>query len=87
MKKLSYIAFAVMGATALLLTGCGKSAVVQIGDKISANVVSHFSDGTNFESGNLDFTVGSGEVIKGLEDAVIGMKVGATKTFSVTSGQ
>lgn len=58
------------------------------------NIKEHYqtaqSDGTIFdkttpEKGPLQFEVGAGHVIKGFDDAVIGMKEKETKKFKVTS--
>lgn len=46
-----------------------------------------FKDGTAFDSSEgrdpLEFRVGSGQVIPGLDKALLGMKIGATKTVQV----
>jgi FKBP-type peptidyl-prolyl cis-trans isomerase 2 len=83
MRKLAYCSFALF-ASALLLAGCGKSNIVKLGDTISIDFTSSFSDGTIFESGSMSFTVGSGEFIKGVEDGVLGMKAKETKKMTIT---
>jgi peptidylprolyl isomerase len=85
MKLLKYLALLlVTGSAALLLAGCGKSNIAAIGDTVSIGFTSNFSDGTLFESGSMSITVGSGQFIKGVEDAVVGMKPGETKTVTIT---
>ena len=46
-----------------------------------------FPDGQVFDKNNeqtpLMFTVGSGNVIQGLDEAVVGMNVGSTKTITI----
>lgn len=58
------------------------------GDKVSVNYTGRSQDGQVFESSlglrPLVFTIGSGEVVKGFEDAVIGMTPGQHKKVTVT---
>jgi peptidylprolyl isomerase len=57
------------------------------GDKVRVNYTGMSEDGQVFESSvglmPLTFTIGAGEVVKGFEDAVIGMYPGQRKTVSV----
>ena len=57
------------------------------GDKVRVNYTGRSEDGQVFESSvglmPLTFTIGAGEVVKGFEDAVIGMYPGQRKTVSV----
>lgn len=64
--------------------------MVQNGSKVSLDYEGKLDDGTVFDSSKhgdhshpLEFQVGSGQVIPGFEKAVIGMKVGESKTFSI----
>lgn len=63
------------------------NAVVKKGDKISVFYKGTLEDGTVFDSNEgkepLKFEVGAGQVIKGFDDAVVGMKVGETKNISL----
>ncbi len=71
------------------MAGC--SAPVQEGVKTNDTVrvlyTLSFQDGTEFQSNvngtPLEFTVGSGQVIPGFDDAVRGMTPGMTKTISI----
>lgn len=60
---------------------------VKKGDRISIHYTGKLEDGTVFDSsesrGPLEFTVGAGEVIPGLEDGIIGMKPGESKTIRI----
>jgi hypothetical protein len=38
-------------------------------------------DGTEFDAGRIDFTLGAGEVIKGWDKGIEGMRVGRAGTF------
>jgi FKBP-type peptidyl-prolyl cis-trans isomerase 2 len=60
---------------------------VQSGDKIKIHYHGRLTDGTTFDSSDgrspLEFTVGSGSVIKGFDDGVKGMLVGEKKTIEI----
>jgi FKBP-type peptidyl-prolyl cis-trans isomerase 2 len=61
---------------------------VKTGDKVKIEYTGILEDGTVFDSsvehGNpLEFEVGSGHVIKGFDDATLGMKEGEEKQFSI----
>ncbi len=58
------------------------------GDKVKIHYVGKFDDGKVFDSSRqrghpLEFTIGQGRIIKGLENAVIGMAAGETRTVSI----
>ncbi len=63
------------------------SSSVQNGDTIKVHYTGRFEDGMIFDSsmgGNpLEFTLGNHEVIRGFENAALGMAVGDTKTVSI----
>jgi len=60
---------------------------IKKGSRIKVLYTGKLKDGTVFESNvgdaPLEFTVGKGKVIKGLENAVLGMKTGETKTVTI----
>ncbi|MDE1877839.1 MAG: peptidylprolyl isomerase [Thaumarchaeota archaeon] len=61
---------------------------IKTGDKVRIEYIGTLEDGTVFDSstehGNpLEFEVGSGQVIKGFDDATLGMKEGEEKQFSI----
>ncbi len=62
---------------------------IKEGDAIRIRYVGRLEDGTVFDSSEnrppLEFTVGEGEVIPGLEQGVIGMNPGETKTITIPS--
>ena len=62
---------------------------VKKGDKIKVDYTGTFDDGTVFDSSEgkapLEFEAGSGMVIKGFDDAVIGMKKGEEKEVKIAS--
>ena len=58
--------------------------VAQAGDVVTLNYTGTLSDGTKFDSSYdhgepFSFTLGAGEVIKGWDDGIVGMKVGEKK--------
>jgi peptidylprolyl isomerase len=68
------------------LSGCGEK-FVQSGDTVKVHYTGTLSDGSVFDSSEggdpLEFTAGAGQMIKGFDDAVIGMKVGEVKTVTI----
>ena len=62
---------------------------IQKGNKVSVHYVGTLEDGTKFDSSHdrgetLDFEVGSGQMIKGFDDAVTGMLAGEKKTINIS---
>ena len=58
--------------------------VVKKGNKVKVEYVGSLEDGTVFDSSEihnepLEFIVGAGQLIKGFDDAVVGMKIGEEK--------
>jgi FKBP-type peptidyl-prolyl cis-trans isomerase 2 len=67
-----------------------KSEAIKQGDKVMVDYEGTFDDGTVFDSSKheehshpLEFQAGSGQVIKGFDNAVIGMKIGEEKKFRI----
>jgi FKBP-type peptidyl-prolyl cis-trans isomerase 2 len=66
--------------------------IVQEGDTITVEYEGRLEDGTVFDSSDkhdepLEFTVGEGKIIKGFDQAVVGMKVGEEKEVIVPPEQ
>ncbi|HEY96335.1 MAG TPA: peptidylprolyl isomerase [Dehalococcoidia bacterium] len=61
--------------------------VVEAGDYIKVHYTGTLDDGSVFDSSverePLEFTAGAGQMIKGFDAAVIGMKVGEVKTVTI----
>ncbi|MDJ0805258.1 MAG: peptidylprolyl isomerase [Gammaproteobacteria bacterium] len=61
------------------------------GDTVKVHYTGTLSDGTQFDSSRggepLEFTIGSGQLISGFNDAVNGMSVGDSKTVNIPSDQ
>ena len=63
--------------------------MVQDGDLVEVHYVGTLEDGSTFDSSRergtpLSFTVGSGQVIVGFDDAVRGLSVGETRTHTMS---
>lgn len=56
---------------------------VKEGDVVQIMYRGSLGNGEVFDSGNITFTVGSGQVIEGIEEALIGMEVGQMKKVTV----
>jgi peptidylprolyl isomerase len=63
---------------------------VKQGDKVRVHYVGKLSDESVFDSSlerdPLEFTIGNEQVIRGFEDAVIGMEIGEQKIIEIPSG-
>lgn len=61
---------------------------VQVNQNVKVNYVGTLNDGSEFDNSykrgqTLDFTAGVGQMIKGFDDAIIGMQVGEKKTIKI----
>jgi peptidylprolyl isomerase len=61
------------------------------GDTVKVHYTGTLEDGTVFDSSRdrepLEFTLGKGQLIKGFENAVLGMSIGETKTVRIPSNE
>lgn len=94
MKKfIGILLLVTLVAAAFSFTACtgGISGPVEIGDKVSVEYTGTLDDGTEFDSNvgktPLEFTAGVGEMIAGFDRAVLGMKVGETKTVTIPADE
>ena len=71
----------------LVLSWCASKNSVHVWDMISVTYTATFPDGQIFDQNTeqtpLIFTVGSGQVIQWLDEGVIGINIGQTKTISI----
>jgi FKBP-type peptidyl-prolyl cis-trans isomerase 2 len=69
----------------------GSSQTVGIGDTVRVYYTGTLTDGTQFDSNvgqqPLEFTVGSGQLIKGFDTGVVGMKLNETKTITIPASE
>ena len=60
---------------------------VKKGDNVKVHYKGSLTDGTIFDSSEgkepLEFVVGSGQVIQGFDEAVVGMKTGESKVVEI----
>jgi FKBP-type peptidyl-prolyl cis-trans isomerase len=66
----------------------GEGADVKAGDTVSVQYVGTLQDGTEFDNSKkrgqpFEFTVGGGQVIKGWEEGLLGMKVGGQRILVI----
>ena len=66
----------------------GTGDVATAGNRVVVNYTGHFVDGRVFDSSvtrgePFQFVLGSGQVIKGWDEGIVGMKVGGKRTISI----
>ena len=67
----------------------GNKNKVEAGSTVKVEYIGRFENGTIFDSSEihgqpLEFTVGAGQMIKGFDNTVIGMKIGEEKTITLS---
>lgn len=76
-----------VGVVIYVALGYTSGPVVAIGDKINVTYTGTFTNGTVFDSNvgkqPLTFMVGSGSMIKGFDEGVVGMKLNEEKTITI----
>jgi FKBP-type peptidyl-prolyl cis-trans isomerase 2 len=86
-KKYYFILASVILLVLIMMTGCSGPAQAKTGDTVKVRYTGKLADGTVFDSSvgsePYEFTLGQGQTISGFEQAVIGMKVGETKTVTI----
>ena len=53
------------------------------GRKVKVRYAGYLTDGTRFDAGEIEFTPGAGEVIRGWDDGIPGMKVGGKRKLVI----
>jgi len=90
MYKGIYIVLAIILMIGGIMTGCGAEQAKD-GDAVQVNYTGTLADGTVFDSSAgrepLEFTIGSGQLIPGFDEAVVGMKVGEKKTVTIPADE
>jgi peptidylprolyl isomerase len=92
MKKTLYLVLLCAILLTLVLTaGCGGAVVAKNGDTVKVDYTGTLADGTQFDTSigeqPLQFTIGAGQMIAGFDAAVVGMKVGETKTATIPAAE
>ncbi len=92
MKKKYYLALTSMILLVVIgATGCGGTAQAKTGDTVKVDYTGRLQDGTVFDTSEgqepLEFTLGQGQLIPGFEQAVMGMKIGESKTVTIPADQ
>ena len=63
-------------------------ATAGIGDTVKVHYTGSFTDGTQFDCSQdgppLEFTIGSGQIVPGFEEAVVGMQPGESKSTTIS---
>lgn len=79
---------------AILISGCNaeqNAAQAKNGDVVQVDYTGTLENGTVFDTSvgrePLNFTLGEGQMIPGFEQAVLGMKVGESKTFTIPADE
>jgi peptidylprolyl isomerase len=85
------VAFIVLIGVGYMTIAYASVPVVAVGDTINVSYTGTFTNGTVFDSNvgkpPLQFTVGSGQLIKGFDQGVIGMKLNEEKTIIVPANE
>ena len=80
-------AVVIVGILVVYMATNNNAQVVSNGDNVSVYYTGTFANGTVFDSNvgkePLNFTVGAGDMIKGFDLGVIGMKIGETKNITI----
>ena len=66
----------------------GKGEIAALGNDVVVHYVGHMADGTQFDSSikrrdPLDFSLGAGDVIRGWDEGIQGMKVGGKRRLTI----
>lgn len=94
LKRSRILIMAITLPALLLVWGCniGSGANrAENGDVVQVHYTGTLADGTVFDSSidrePIEFTLGTGQMIPGFENAVLGMKVGGKKTVTIPSNE
>ena len=93
MKKfrviLAYILIFACLCGALMLSACGSAAIAKDGDTVQVDYTLSLDDGTEYQttvgSNPLELVIGNGSYLADFEEAIVGMKVGESKTITIAA--
>jgi FKBP-type peptidyl-prolyl cis-trans isomerase 2 len=90
-KKWQVVVLLLMLLSTVVVVSCSGAVKAKDGDTVKVDYTLTLDDGTVYDESTagepFEFTLGENEVITGFEDAVKGMKVGDTKTVTLTPEQ
>lgn len=90
MKNRYMVMLSILLIVAMLVSGCGGTQA-KAGDAVKVHYTGTLKDGSVFDTSldrePLEFILGQGQLIPGFEQAVIGMKVGESKTVNIPMDQ
>jgi FKBP-type peptidyl-prolyl cis-trans isomerase len=61
----------------------GTGATVVTGDTVTVTYVGTLTNGTQFDAGTFSFRVGAGQVIKGWDQGLVGMRIGGRRRLTI----
>lgn len=67
------------------ITKEGAGPEIKNGQTAEVKYVGTFENGTSFDQGTIPFTLGAGQVIKGWDQGILGMKVGESRILTIPS--
>jgi peptidylprolyl isomerase len=89
-KQCFFLLMIIIQLSVVLLCGCSP-ATAKTGDYVKVHYTLKLADGTVFDTSiggePIEFIMGQGKVLPAFEQAIIGMKVGESKTFTLTADQ
>lgn len=78
----------IVSLSLLVIAWCTSKNRVQVGDTVTIVYTATYPDGTIFDQNTEDqplmFVVGTNQVIQGLDEGIVGMKIGKSKTITIT---
>jgi FKBP-type peptidyl-prolyl cis-trans isomerase 2 len=88
LKNRHIVLLGILLLTAILISGCnGESNTAQNGNIVQVHYTGTLQDGTMFDTSvgrePLEFTLGEDSMIQGFEEAVLGMRIGESKTVTI----
>jgi len=90
MKHRHIILLGILLLGAILISGCN-AAEAKNGDIVQVDYTGTLENGTVFDTSEggepLNFTLGEGKMIPKFEEAVLGMKIGESKTFTIPASE
>jgi peptidylprolyl isomerase len=90
MKRFSILLFTIIALGVIMTSGCAVP-VAKNGDTVQVDYTGKLTDGTVFDSSvgkePLKFVLGDGQMIPGFDKAVLGMKAGEKKTFTIPAAE